>query len=328
MTPTQFFFKMLRKGYATLFGRYVPPREPRVEDSLAANRLIYNVLAEGKPAMVARFGAFELLAVYNYICVKAGWKGHLWSYISGRSAEWFWHETLCRQMQSNAGFFPPTGEMLSRFGELMLTDAGQIDVLGAWRPEEYYMKPYMKADIPRVQLLLLEPFFSPEPWTRVLRGKRVLVVHPFARLIEKQYREKRTLLFANPDVLPPFELQTIQAVQSLGGEGGKFANWFEALESMEAEMDKRTYDIALIACGAYGMPLAAHAKRTGHQAVHLGGSLQLLFGIKGRRWESPKHGAKTFGRGAYLTLMNEHWVRPGAENTPKAAAKVEGACYW
>ena len=50
---------------------------------------------------------------------------------------------------------------------------------------------------------------------------------------------------------------------------------------MKSQMDQTDYDIALIGCGAYGFPLAAHAKRMGKQAIHMGGSLQLLFGIRG-----------------------------------------------
>lgn len=49
---------------------------------------------------------------------------------------------------------------------------------------------------------------------------------------------------------------------------------------MKDEIDKQDYDIALIGCGAYGFPLAAHIKRSGKKAIHLGGALQLLFGIK------------------------------------------------
>lgn len=75
---------------------------------------------------------------------------------------------------------------------------------------------------------------------------------------------------------------TLEAVQSLGGSNNKFQSWFEALQWMEDEMDKTDYDICLIGCGAYGFPLAAHAKRKGKKAVHLGGALQLLFGIKGK----------------------------------------------
>lgn len=87
--------------------------------------------------------------------------------------------------------------------------------------------------------------------------------------------------------MPDFDLITIKAVQSLGG-GEQFQSWFDALDWMKAEIDKHDYDICLIGCGAYGFPLAAHVKRLGKKAFHLGGALQLVFGIRGRRWENPK----------------------------------------
>ena len=78
----------------------------------------------------------------------------------------------------------------------------------------------------------------------------------------------------------------LKAVQTAGGNQTEFKDWFEALEYMEQEIDKIDYDIVLLGCGAYGFPLAAHCKRMGKQAIHLGGVLQLLFGIKGKRWET------------------------------------------
>lgn len=76
--------------------------------------------------------------------------------------------------------------------------------------------------------------------------------------------------------------------------------------------------MALIGCGAYGFPLAAHIKKMGKQAVHLGGVLQILFGIKGRRWdESDTH-----------LMYNENWVYPDRSEIPAGADKVENACYW
>ena len=98
---------------------------------------------------------------------------------------------------------------------------------------------------------------------------------------------------------------------------------------MEDEMDKTDYDICLIGCGAYGFPLAAHAKRKGKKAVHLGGALQLLFGIKGKRWEAKDYATKWhLPQDAYSSLFNEYWVRPSINETPSTALKVEGGCYW
>jgi hypothetical protein len=122
----------------------------------------------------------------------------------------------------------------------------------------------------------------------------------------------------------------VQAVQSLGGYNKGFETWFDALDWMKSEMDKEEYDIALIGCGAYGFPLAAHAKRTGHQAVHLGGALQLLFGIRGKRWEKDCFVSDASGRPifTYSSLFNPYWVRPSLDETPQTASSVEGATYW
>ena len=217
---------------------------------------------------------------------------------------------------------------LERFGELMIEDSKHVDILGSWRIEERRLIDINK--VKTIQLLLLEPYHAKHPWSRVLKGKKVLVIHPFAETIQHQYEQKRTLLFKNPDVLPEFQLETIKAVQSLGGQS-PFNTWFDALEYMKDEIDKRDYDIALIGCGAYGFPLAAHVKRTGKKAVHLGGALQLLFGIKGKRWINPYYG-KVFlpflKENYYNNLMNEFWVYPSESERPSNAANVEGACYW
>jgi len=113
-------------------------------------------------------------------------------------------------------------------------------------------------------------------------------------------------------------------VQSIAGECTEFSDWFAALESMKNAMDKVEYDICLIGCGAYGFPLAAHAKRRGKKGFHMGGSLQLLFGIRGKRWENPDY--NPFYN--YARLMNEHWIKPSEEERPRAAQMVECACYW
>lgn len=88
---------------------------------------------------------------------------------------------------------------------------------------------------------------------------------------------------------------------------------------MKAQMDAIDYEVAIIGCGAYGFHLAAHAKRTGHKAVHLGGATQILFGIKGKRWDEMP---------AVNKLFNKYWVYPPQTDRPKNYDKVEGGCYW
>lgn len=322
--------KILRKLYSKSLGNTLYPSLQREENPDKASEMIYQLLSQDKPCMIARFGSTEMNAIINYLGVNSP-QHSIWKFIQGKQPEWWWNKNIMNQMQQWSGFFPPTPENMQRFGEMMLEDAKEVDLLGSWLKDEYYIAQNInKAQL--VHLRLLEPFWTNNsiPWTKALEGKKVLVVHPFAHLIYKQYTEKRTLLFNNPNILPLFDLQVIQAVQSLGGENNGFKDWFDALQSMKDKIDAADYDICLIGCGAYGFPLAAHIKRRGKKAFHLGGALQLLFGIKGKRWEDPNYGVKEWGMpyGSYPALMNTNWVRPGESERPLNANQVEGACYW
>ncbi len=120
-------------------------------------------------------------------------------------------------------------------------------------------------------------------------------------------------------MLPQFELSTVKAVQTIANNKAGFKDWFEALDYMKKKIDQTDYDIALIGCGAYGMPLAAHVKRMGKKAVHMAGWTQVLFGVYGRRWEENKDMAR---------FINEHWVKPIPSEVPENHTKVERGAYW
>ena len=319
--------KTLRKLYAKAFIGELPPYDRGVTDFNQASELIYDLLVSGKPCMVARFGAFELNVVVNY-CGVSREKHSMWGFIKGNELQWWWNEFSLLKLQTNAGVFPMSHQLAARFSKLMLEDMKQVDILSSWLREEQIMIDEYCLKLQKVMLLALEPYWAIEPWTRALEGKKVLVIHPFASLIESQYAEKRELLFQDKRVLPSFELKPLQAVQSIGGES-EFKDWFEALNWMKTQMDATDYDVALIGCGAYGFPLAAHAKRMGKQSVHLGGALQLLFGIRGKRWDDPSYGLRVFGvQNMYKRLFNEAWVYPTGSLRPKYANRVESGCYW
>ena len=169
------------------------------------------------------------------------------------------------------------------------------------------------------ELRALEPYYHARPWSAALAGKRVLVVHPFRKTILSQY-EKRAQLFPGRDILPEFaSLTVIQAVQGLAGQDTGYDSWFDALDAMQARMDAADYDVAIIGAGAYGLPLAAHARDTGHAAIQMSGATQLLFGIKGRRWDDHPVISK---------LYNPAWVRPDESEGITHKEKVEGGSYW
>lgn len=328
MRPTVFVLKALRKSYTKIFPSTGEKLLQEVNPDKVSD-IIYNLLADDKSCMIARYGATELSMVVNYLGITTK-KHSIYRFIKGQEPEWWWNHNIMMQMQQWSGFFPPTEEKLSQFCRLMLDDAKEMDICGVFssvEPLMRYVEPYMSSPL-YVPLYTYSPFVSTRPWSRILKGKKVLVIHPFAELIVRQY-QRREQLFDNPDVLPEFDLKVIKAVQSLGGESNGFADWFEALQYMKNEMDRTDYDICLIGCGAYGFPLAAHAKRQGKKAIHFGGELQLLFGIKGRRWEQPDHAIRSgLPEDFYLKLFaNPFWVRPD-EYRNAHSKNVENACYW
>ena len=308
-----------------LFGDYLTPSllKDKVEMSPdKISEIIANCLSSEKPCMIARLGANEQRITANYLAIISK-NRNIFKAIAGRQPFWWWNKQVRREFTSIAGFFPDETQYIERYSRRMLEDTKSLDVLLTWFGWESLLVNSKDDRLSLVGLQEAEPWWQQNPWTKCLEGKKVLVVHPYAELIRRQYKN-RDKLFANKYVLPDFELITLKAVQSIGGTVKGYDNWFDALKWMEDEMDKIDYDIALIGCGAYGYCLAAHAKRTGKKSVHLGGALQLLFGIKGNRWENVDY-HPVFN---YTTLFNEYWVKPDDIYKPKNAEQFEGACYW
>jgi len=282
----------------------------------AASDLIRKELLASKPSMISRIGIVELNAVMNHYCALTGRKPSLLNhlgFITGRFHSYGWEPDTFESMPRNAGFFPATEEALGGFAERMMADIPLIDILGTCHRDEWFVAEELRNAV-KVPLPDLEPHVHNDPWSSMLEGKKVLVVHPYEKSIRGQY-EKRTLLFKDRRLLPDFELKTVKAVQTVANTPSPFPTWFHALDHMKEQIDRTDYDIAIIGCGAYGLPLAAHIKRQGKKAVHLGGSTQFMFGITGKRWDGHP-------------LINEHWVRPSADETPSLAKQVEGGCYW
>lgn len=318
MKMTDFRVEVLYPIYKVAMGLAGRPLHlPLNYTGQGASDAIKELLAADKPCMICRFGSLELSVVVAYLnLMDLNFIQRIWRFTYGESISW--DATLRYKICYNAGFFPPEAKQLCRFAELMLENVAQIDLLGSWHPGELRIRDHLPTNAKAVPITDLEPYYHPYPWSQILSGKKVLVVHPFTETIKRQYA-KRELLFSNPDVLPEFELKTLTAIQSSAGSKVEFPTWFDALKHMYDEMDRIEFDVAIIGAGAYGFPLAAHAKHTGRKAVHLGGSLQLLFGIRGRRWDR-----KAF----YQKLYNEHWTRPASEETPIGYQRVEGGTYW
>ena len=293
----------------------------------AASDLIRDKLLSREPCMISRFGHTEMKAVLRYWNRRRhGMIGGAARFVRGIDGPWWWDDDIRWEMQYSSGFFPCTDDALNKFSARYLDDAAQVDILGSWLPGESLLATQFSG-AKRVPVADLFPTSNGDPWSAALEGKKVLVIHPFETSIRRQY-EKRSLLFADKRILPDFELKTFKAVQSLGGNAA-FKTWFDALEWMCGKVREIEFEVALIGAGAYGLPLAAFVKGMRQKAVHLGGGLQMLFGIRGIRWDQ---------RPEFRKLYNEFWARPLPEEKPvgldgggptRQGQQADGAtAYW
>lgn len=267
---------------------------------LSTEHFIKDLLLSDKPCMIARLGSTELKTLkYNY--KKRKYSINL-KYI----------------MKNNAGVYPTDDTNLDRFSKLYFEKISNIDLLGIWfNPFEDTIANKFCPNAKLSLLKNLEPYFSNSPWSYYLKGKKVLVIHPFASSFELQY-QIREQLFKNKNVLPEFKMIPYKAVQSLGGNEN-FDSWFDALDYMQNDIKKIDFDIAIIGAGAYGLPLASFVKEIGKKSIHLGGATQMLFGVYGQRWKIDPN---------FKDIINENWIKPSEDEKPINAQKVENACYW
>jgi hypothetical protein len=123
----------------------------------------------------------------------------------------------------------------------------------------------------------------------------------------------------DPNVLPVFDLEVIRAPQCLAGQTEDFESWCDAFCWLKAQVEATKFDIAIIGCGAFGLPLATFCKSIGRIGIHMAGATQLLFGVKGKRWLD---GAE------YQSLFNDYWIRPSGPELFPGVSQVDDACYW
>lgn len=318
---------LLKKLYSIIIKNHIWLDESNVQFfNQEANDYVFNAIEgafeHNHGLMISKFGTIELTSIISVLKSREGIKFK--DYINCIKGEYdIFPSNALRHLCNNAGFFPKSELLQEEYVDLVLNDIKEIDILASYIDIEKFLKDELKESVKINLEGYYAPFLWDNPWTKLLKDKRVLVVHPFDKSIETQYLQNRERLFENKDVLPKFkELLTIKAVQSIAGNGTNlgFRDWFEALKYMEKQIDELDFDIALIGCGAYGMNLAAYIKRKGKVAVHLAGWTQMLFGIYGNRWIEDKPEYKKF--------INEYWVRPLEDERPKGSNKIEKGCYW
>lgn len=264
-----------------------------------------------EPLFVCRYGNSELVACFYAKIRREG----IIDQIS---------DSLLYKAKSGPGVFPQNEDTYLEFAEEYTKALTNADLNAYWGNvlmEEYMIDHYEPQNCKQYAMRALEPFQYTEPWTMAMEGVKLLIVHPYAELIKSQY-QRITDVFPDRCVIPSCNIRVVKAIQSNGDEIPEgFSSWKGALDFLYNECLQEEFDIALLSCGSYAVPLGSRLKMAGKQAIVMGGMLQLLFGIKGARWE--------VSRPDIVAMYNEAWIRPGGEYQIKGSEKmVDGKAYW
>ena len=190
-----------------------------------------------------------------------------------------------------------------------------------WIPNSFHFITENFAEQEKFDSLALDIFNSiqNEPWTRALKGKRILIVSAFIESIKEKISIRKEIY--GIDLFPDCEFVFLKPPQT-HGENESRSYPEELKEFVERIRNiKDTFDIALCSCGGYGNPICSAIYDMDKSAIYVGGVLQMYFGIYGERWlrERPD---------IMKIYLNKHWSRPKESERPDNYKNVEKACYW
>ena len=167
-------------------------------------------------------------------------------------------------------------------------------------------------------------------WLPLLRGKRLLLVCPFASLLQQRAtRETFEAVWAKTG-RTWFDPASVGAVDFAYGidesTQQRYGSCGELMETIVADIERNEFDVALIAAGALGIPLAVRVKALGRVGLSLGGVLQVLFGVHGERWLAMEKWRERFINDAWIRVPERYAPRP--EAIARMRATLENETYW
>jgi hypothetical protein len=228
-----------------------------------------------------------------------------------------------------SGVFPHSKQYLTQTWSPINHDAmiaadilGFVDVSGTIEKNESFKNKYCKNGYTFFgvdDILVLDPGYlinkeivdvpCPDPWTKKLKGKKVLVVSAFVESIKEQWKNKESIWGDSLEKICPFELvDVIRSPFHPQMDNRQFLGcdtWDKSLQYLMNQIDTYEYDVLLVSAAAMAPALANHAKRKGKIGITVCGTLQLFFGILGARWTGNHRSYVTWAK-----MFNEHWKYP------------------
>ena len=226
--------------------------------------------------------------------------------------------------------FPPDLEFCARFNDLYMTCVMELDALGLFgSPREPRLVQHYGLNVPLMAFQDQEPDRSvPDNpalcYLQYFEGKRILLVTSPAELLAE--RAKRDVFEAvwrktGKRWFHPASIEALAFPYGWAPETRqRYGDSIRLLENVAEQMAGRDFDVALIAASGLGIPLAVQAKRLGKIGISLGGHLQALFGVVGRRWREREDWARDY--------ITPDWIDMPDPRAGWSVTGADGGAYW
>ena len=233
---------------------------------------------------------------------------------------------------NQSGLFPAEPAYLLQFAEFYTLHLQQMDVIGLTfdnqeRERELLRQYTFAADLMDYRDLSPDrsvPADDTRCYLPLFRGKRILLICPFAGLLRtRATRDTFEAVWANIDKrwFYPANVDALEFPYGLEEQTQQRYGTAEALfDEIVTELRQREFDVALIAASGLAVPLASAARQMGKIAVDLGGDLQVLFGVLGKRWRQREHWRRDY--------LNDGWIDMPAQYRPANPHSADTQDFW
>jgi hypothetical protein len=280
-------------------------------DLKASNMYLIDLIKTGEPFFISRLGG-EIINSYNYMVNKK--------------------LTYTGTLDVNAGIYIKNDMDLVTYYQMYYNAVKNSDALAVFNSisniashEKYFMN---NIKLQGLSSRVLEPFYlileNQIPWSHHLLGKKILIISPFVDSFQKQLTNGFNM-FVDPTKRIFHKDQEFVFYKSFNTLAGNHihSNWIETFNIMCEDISKLDFDIALLSCGGYGMPLSNYIKNNLKKSViYVGGGLQLLFGVIGQRWLTHPI------IGKIIQQNSKQFIRPSGNEIVRNKHMVENGCYW
>tara|TARA_E500000331_G_scaffold138338_2_gene135046 strand:+ start:1213 stop:2085 length:873 start_codon:yes stop_codon:yes gene_type:complete len=270
---------------------------------------IQELLKNNEPIFIGRLSCFENRFVCNYI-------------LSNRLND----HSLTAAMSNNAGIYMTNDESKKKYCEQYFEAVKDSTIITGSRLTTYGLVNKLKKCI--YNWKCLEPFYFmslPEyDINNIWGNKRFLIISSQSNTMKQQINNGNIHKVFPKIIFSEYNLNNMIFIRPPITFAGNHNNieWDENFNKLKEEIEKvkDQFDIALVSCGGYGL-ITTHFihKELNRSSIYVGGALQVLFGIKGHRWDNNNN---------ISCHYNEYWTRPVEEDIPKNCKAVEGGCYW